>query len=411
MNELELLIIACAKSYMHNSLLEQSIDFEQEKWQKVFKIAYEQRLLPVVYEMVCHEPSFLKNDDKIKKYWRQTCIMSIVDQVNKSKAYLSLYQKIEDNNLDCLVTKGLILRELYQKKEWRTSGDEDVLVSKKDFKLLHQILIENDYQVLNSDYIDDLEVVVYDNYRNGLHLEVHRVLFGNNTPYHYLNDFFKDAFKTKNKIDIDNNEIQVMNPQLQLLYLISHAFKHFVNIGVGLRQIMDIGMYSQKYYQVIDWNKLFEDVSKFNGVEFVCCIYMILNDYLNVSYEKINFPVEKIDMDIDYLPFLKDIFKGGIYGKATKNRTYSCLATRQLLDGKKKGLTFGIFFPTVDKLKQSYPILNKHPYLIFYVWIKRAIRFIKRYCNDHSRNNINIKEIIDGNNERINLLKKYNIIK
>ena len=117
------------------------------------------------------------------------------------------------------------------------------------------------------------------------------------------------------------------------------------------------------------------------------------------------------DMDIDYLPFLKDIFKGGIYGKATKNRTYSCLATRQLLDGKKKGLTFGIFFPTVDKLKQSYPILNKHPYLIFYVWIKRAIRFIKRYCNDHSRNNINIKEIIDGNNERINLLKKYNIIK
>lgn len=116
MNELELLIIACAKSYMHNSLLEQSIDFEQEKWQKVFKIAYEQRLLPVVYEMVCHEPSFLKNDDKIKKYWRQTCIMSIVDQVNKSKAFLSLYQKIEDNNLDCLVTKGLILRELYQKK-------------------------------------------------------------------------------------------------------------------------------------------------------------------------------------------------------------------------------------------------------------------------------------------------------
>ena len=32
MNEFELLIIACAKSYMHNSLLEQSIDLEQEKW-------------------------------------------------------------------------------------------------------------------------------------------------------------------------------------------------------------------------------------------------------------------------------------------------------------------------------------------------------------------------------------------
>ena len=31
MNELELLIIACAKSYMHNSLLEQSIDFGARK--------------------------------------------------------------------------------------------------------------------------------------------------------------------------------------------------------------------------------------------------------------------------------------------------------------------------------------------------------------------------------------------
>lgn len=411
MNELELLIIACAKSYMHNSSLEQSIDLQQEKWQKVFKIACEQRLLPVVYEKVCHEPSFLKNDDKVKKYWRQMSIMSIVEQINKSNAFLSLYQKIEEENLECLVTKGLILRELYRKKEWRTSGDEDILVNKKDFKKLHRILIENDYRVLNNAYIDDLEVVVYDNYRNGLHLEVHRVLFGKNTPYHYLNDFFKDVFKTKNKIVIENNKIQVMNPQLQLLYLICHAFKHFVNMGVGLRQIMDIGMYSQKYYQVINWDKLFDDVNKFNGYEFVCCIYMILNDYLDITYEKINFPLEKIDMKIDYLPFLKDIFKGGIYGKAIKKRTYSHLMTSQLLDGKKSGLTFRIFFPTVDKLKQSYPILNKHPYLIFYIWIKRAIRFIKRYYNDHGKDNINIKKIISENNERINLLKKYKIIR
>lgn len=411
MNELELLIIDCAKSYMHDSLLERSVSLCQKKWQRVFKIACEQRLLPVIYEKVCHEPSFLKNDDKIKNYWRQMSIMSIVDQVNKSKAFLSLYQKIEDSNLDCIVTKGLILRELYQKKEWRTSGDEDILVNKNDFKLLHQILIEEGYRVLNGDYIDDLEVVVYDNYRNGLHLEIHLVLFGNNTPYHYLNDFFKDIFKTKNEIIIDDNKIQVMNPQLQLLYLISHAFKHFVNMGVGLRQIMDIGMYSQKYYQVIDWNKLFEDVDKFNGYEFVCCIYMILNDYLNITYEKLNFPLEKIDIEIDYLPFLKDIFKGGIYGKALKKRTYSHLATSQLLDGKKKGLTFRIFFPAVDKLKQNYPILNKHPYLIFFIWVKRGIRFIKRYRKDHNGSNINIKEIIGENNERINLLKKYNIIK
>lgn len=411
MNEVELLLMKCAKCYMHNQQLNEMIHFDQEKWEKLYQLAGEQRLLPVVYEIVCHDNSFLKNEAAFNNYWRKISITSIVDQINKSNAFLSLYQKFEENNLDCIVTKGLILRELYQKKEWRTSGDEDILVNKKDFKQLHQILIENDYQVLNNAYIDDLEVVVYDNYRNGLHLEVHQVLFGKNTPYHYLNDFFKDVFKKKDKIVIDNSQIQVMEPQLQLLYLICHAFKHFVNMGVGLRQIMDIGMYSQKYHQVIDWDKLFEDVAKFNGYEFVCCIYMILNDYLNITYEKLNFPLEKIDMKIDYLPLLKDIFKGGIYGKAIKKRTYSHLATSQLLDGKKSGLTFRIFFPTVGKLKQSYPILNKHPYLILYVWIKRGLRFIKRYHSDHSEDNVNIKKIIDENNERINLLKKYKIIR
>lgn len=411
MNETELLLLKCVKCYMHNTQLDEAIDFGVDIWEKLYQLANEQRLLPVVYEIICHNSSFVKKDNLIKEHWRKKSIVSIIDQVNKSQAFLNLYEQVHKDNLNCIVTKGLILRELYEKKEWRTSGDEDVLVDKESFSQLHQLLIDNEYYVLNEDYIDDLEVVVYDNYKSNLHLEVHKVLFGKETVYNYFNDFFVNVFNEKRELVIDNRAIQIMEPQTQLLYLICHAFKHFVNLGVGLRQIMDIGMYSLKYHQEIDWHLLFNNIEKFNGDKFVGCIYAILNDYLGIAYDQINFPVDKIDYELDYYPFLKDLFAGGIYGKAQSKRTYGHLLVNPMLKGKRKHLLLNIFFPSKDNLKQSYPILNEHPYLLLYVWIKRAIRFIKRYRKDYSKNNISIKGIILENNERVNLLKKYEIIK
>ena len=68
-------------------------------------------------------------------------------------------------------------------------------------------------------------------------------------------------------------------------------------------------------------------------------------------------------------------------------------------------------FPSKETLQQSYPILNRHPYLLLYIWIKRGIRFIIRYCKERRNRDVDVKSIIACSKKRLDLLKKYEIIK
>ena len=80
------------------------------------------------------------------------------------------------------------------------------------------------------------------------------------------------------------------------------VLKHFINNGVGLRQLMDIGMYSIKNYEFVDWDKLFNYANEFNISTFIHCIYSVLEDFYNVKMRDINYPKHLIDK-LDYTDF------------------------------------------------------------------------------------------------------------
>lgn len=71
-----------------------------------------------------------------------------------------------------------------------------------------------------------------------------------------------------------------MNEFDQLFYLICHCFKHFINNGVGLRQLMDIGMYSIKNYELVDWDKLFNYANEFNISTFIIVYIVYLKIFI-----------------------------------------------------------------------------------------------------------------------------------
>lgn len=411
MNNVGKLLLKCIDCYVNNKKLNIGIDFDESSWYEFYLLSQNQSLLPISYEMISNHESYLKQSDHIKETWRKLAITTIMVQVNKSSAFLKLYTKIRNAKIDCIVFKGIVLRQLYQKREWRTSGDEDILIKSESFDKLHRILVENNFNVENSTYIDNLEVVSYNDVTSGLHLEVHKFLFPTNSIYKPFNNFFKNVFEKKYEILVDGISIQVMIPQMQLLYLICHAFKHFVNRGVGLRQIMDIGMYSRKYYREINWQKLFEQVDLFNGRNFVHCIYCVLNYHMGILFEEINYPITQFSDNFNYDYFLNDVLSGGVYGKAEMNRGYSHLVTNNVSHSKKIRIVRKILFPSKETLQQSYPILNRHPYLLLYIWIKRGIRFIIRYCKERRNRDVDVKSIIACSKKRLDLLKKYEIIK
>lgn len=401
-------IISC---FMHDTDFQLSNQLTKENWQELYELSKIHSLLPVTYETIKTNESFLKTDKAFKQKWQDESTSLVVKQIQLSNAFLNIYQKIKNNNIDCIVTKGIVLRELYSKKEWRVSGDEDIIIKKEDFNKVCQILLDNHYQVVNEVISDNVQVTTFIDPVSTLTIELHLQLFGNDTYLGFLNKYFENIFVNSKYIEIDGVSIQVMNEFDQLFYLICHCFKHFINNGVGLRQLMDIGMYSIKNYEFVDWDKLFNYANEFNISTFIHCVYSVLEDFYNVKMRDINYPKHLIDK-LDYTDFLDDIFDSGVFGLSTKERVYSNLMTRRVLNEQnKKTSLISLIFPSAKNLRAGYPILYDKPYLLPYVWIKRMKGFINRYKCSKKETDLDMKKAIELGNKRISLLKKYKIIK
>ena len=82
---------------------------------------------------------------------------------------------------------------------------------------------------------------------SSLYIELHRHLFDSSEDAHdELNRFF-EHFPA---VEIDG--FLAMPPHEHLLYLLLHAYKHFVRSGIGLRQFCDIGLWARAYHGEID---------------------------------------------------------------------------------------------------------------------------------------------------------------
>lgn len=412
MNEYQKSFIMAISKFIHNDTIKNiNLQLDSKQWHDMYNLSKEHSLAPVVYEIFKETPEFLKQDISFKNKWKNESISLVIKQIQISSAFLEIYQKIKTQNIDCIVTKGIILRHMYEKKEWRVSGDEDIIIKKEDYQKVVKIFLDNNFKIQNELIDDNIQVTTFIDPVSNLHVELHLQLFGKDTYLGFLNDYFKDIFINSKTIEIDNTEIQIMNENDQLLYLICHCFKHFINNGVGLRQLMDIAMYSKLHYQTINWDKLINQTKNFNGETFVYCLYSIFNDYFEIKYDDINYP-NNLRKKVDYQEFLDDIFDSGVFGLSYDERIYSNLIVRRVLNQKQeKTSLISLIFPSVNNLRSSYPILYKKPYLLPYIWFKRMINFSKRYSNSKKNNDLKMKKAIELGNKRVALLKKYKIIK
>lgn len=412
MKQTEEIILKSLSCYIHDQALNENLTtITNEQWHEIYQLSKIHSIIPIVYEALKDNPSFLQNDKSLKQKWYQKSTALIIKQIQYTSAFLDIYQKIKEQNIDCIVTKGIILREMYKKKEWRVSGDEDIIIKKEDYHQVCQIFLNNHFKVENKIIDDHIQVTTFVDPITGLNIELHIALFGNDTYLGFLNKYFQNIFINSQNIKIDDISLQIMNDSDQLFYLICHSFKHFISTGVGLRQLMDIAMYTKLHHQNIDWDKMLAQVRSFHGEQFMHCIYSIANDFFNISFTDIHYPSHMID-GIDYSDFINDIFESGIFGIHEDTRIYSHLVVRRILnDNNKKTSLLSLIFPSTKSLRGGYPILFDHPYLLPYIWIKRIFRFKKRYHHSKHNNDLKMQEAIKLGNKRINLLKKYKIIK
>ena len=132
--------------------------------------------------------------------------------------------------------KGSRLKSLYKETFMRSMGDIDILVAPNMLKTVEALFLKENIMIKSRSRAHDEYVT-----NKGVHIEIHPRLD------HEFNDkytLFKDAFEHSYLIA----EYQYgLEHSFELLYLMFHLAKHFESSGVGLRSILDIGVYLKAY--------------------------------------------------------------------------------------------------------------------------------------------------------------------
>lgn len=377
------------------------LPIEKVDWPAVFALAGQQKLLPILFEAVRKMPAAGENA-ALFAVTKQQVIGQVLNQTVRSAEFADLYRKLRSAGLHPIVVKGQLCSRLYPLKDHRISADDDLYISDAEFMACHEQLLANG---LTTDTpVDELataDEVSYTKNGSPLYIELHRHLFDSAEDAHdELNHFFADL----NPVEMDG--LLTMPPHEHLLYLILHAYKHFVRSGIGLRQFCDIGLWAREYHDEIDWQRLHEQCESVHAATFAAASFRIARDYLGIDFD---LPMPW-DASIDVEPLLHDTLCGGVYGSNDLTRLHSSTVTLNAVKASRTGEKSSVLstvFPKREYLERRYPYLKKRPYLLPVAWVQR----IAHYASEKQSNPDNSASgSIKLGKERIELMKRYGIM-
>lgn len=195
----------------------------------MFRMARQQALIGVCYEGICRVPEPQRPPQDILDAWRKlTEKIARIHQLHLQRTE-EMIPILERLGLHGCLLKGTALSRLYPVPERRMCGDVDVWVAGTDRTILKALEAAYQpydivYQECKVDFFPDVEV------------EIH---FHPGKMYNpFLNARMQRYLEQETPIR-DGVTLTMPSPRFDAVYCMAHMFHHYLEGGIGLRQMMD----------------------------------------------------------------------------------------------------------------------------------------------------------------------------
>ena len=394
----EAVFLAVLRAALRDRKADPALLAGETDWDGLLNLALEHKLLPMIVEAV---PGEMLSGVPAAK---QAALRQVVNQTVHTRSFMTLYQKMRRAGFHPLVVKGVLCRGLYPQGDLRPSGDEDVLVPDGEFEDCCAFL--RDYGMIPTGEDDPGAFEIgWQKPGTNLYIELHRRLFSpDSRVYGDLEAFFEGA---ADRAAVYPGEYGVavysLSAHDHLLYLLLHAYKHFLHSGFGIRQVCDICLWAGKYHDRIDWDLLERQCEGCGTRKFAAAVFGIGVHFLEIPLE---LPGGwRTDRDF-CVPMLRDILCGGIYGAADGERRHAATVTLNAVAadraGGRRSVWQSVFLP-LAAMEKKYPWLKKWPILLPAAWLLRIWGYLRK--GGSAAASITIGE------ERVKLLRTYDIIR
>ena len=222
-------------------------------WKELYRIAQKQALLGVLFHGIQRLPKELAPEQKLLMQWMVMAEMVRKQNIKLYQDSVKVCQNFEKEGFANCILKGQGNALLYPDPYMRTPGDIDIYLSggrKKIMKYVDQVCPN---QVMRYHHVDfpvmktAIEVHFTPSY---MFYPIH-----NRRMQKWFEKVMGEQCSHRASLPDGYGEIHVPQVSFNVIYILSHLYRHIFTEGIGLRQLLDY------YFVICDFHKVYQNSS------------------------------------------------------------------------------------------------------------------------------------------------------
>lgn len=287
-------------------------------WSVILKLAEQQTLTGLVAEAVPHLPSEYQPpaSDRVKLQSKVMRIYQSHALLNRKVAQTNEF--LRSNGIRTVLFKGQGIALNYPNPLSRQCGDIDLYVGQEQFLKAMDIL-EPDKEHDASKYA---HLKHFNTESDGVDIEIHRIAeilpgIGQDRRFQQWT-VSQLTGPDLQKAEIGGSVVSLPPVDFNALYIMNHAWHHFMTGGIGLRQLCDWSIFLHRYHDRIDTGKLKENLKSFGLTRAWQIFASVAVRYLGLPPEECPLYNGRYDNKADKV--LEVIWREGNFGKHSDSR-------------------------------------------------------------------------------------------
>lgn len=296
-------------------------------WNEIYAIAKKQALLGVLFHGIRRLPKELAPEQKLLMQW-----MVMAEQIRKQNIRLFLdsvkvCQNFENEGFTNCILKGQGNALLYPDPYMRTPGDIDIYLSGGRRKIMKYVDQVCPNQVMRYHHVDFPVMKTA--------IEVHFTPSYMFCPIYNqrMQKWFEEVMgeQCNHRVSLPDGygEIHVPQASFNVIYILSHLYRHIFTEGIGLRQLLDYYLVLVKWHtdltNLTDSNKSLPQMTQINtdldalrhklkylGLwKFAQAVMFVMKEVFGLSEDRMIAPMDEREGRF----LLEEIMRGGNFGQ------------------------------------------------------------------------------------------------
>ena len=296
-------------------------------WKELYAIAKKQALLGVLFHGIQRLPKELAPEQKLLMQWMVMAEMIRKQNIKQFQDSVKVCKNFENEGFANCILKGQGNALLYPDPYMRTPGDIDIYLSGGRRKIMKYVDLVCPNQVMRYHHVDfpvmktAIEVHFTPSY---MFCPIH-----NRRMQKWFEEVMGEQCNHRGSLPDGYGEIHVPQVSFNVIYILSHLYRHIFTEGIGLRQLLDYYFVLLKWHtdltNLTDSNKSLPQMTlintdldalrhklKYLGLwKFAQAVMFVMKEVFGLSEDRMIVPMDEREGRF----LLDEIMRGGNFGQ------------------------------------------------------------------------------------------------